>query len=119
MSDILGIILFLFGPLTLICGAYFAISYAASHRGVARWLRINAVAWFAVLGVIFAVIIIGTETCSGNMLYGYGNCTVLPTNLANASIALFVFGTAIGIITSVVLALTCAVIEWRHRRAIA
>ena len=117
MSELVIIALTLYVPLGLVCGAFLALSHWARNPQVARTLRISAIMWFVSLGAIFAFVITAIGTCQGNMLYGYSNCTVIPTNLANLSLPLFLLGTAAGILYAVIMSLICAISEWRTRHA--
>lgn len=98
MSDLTAILFSLFAPLAVICGAIFASSFGAHHKGVARVLRRSAIAWFIGLGCVFTITILAATTCGGNALDGYTGCTTLPVNLANLSGPAFVIGVGGGIL---------------------
>lgn len=112
MPDFVTLFAVLHLPALLICGMFYIAGRHATRPKVGKWLRISALGWLAVLWVIFTVMGIAMETCTGNMLYGYQHCTVLPTQIANLSLPAFVFGVGAAVIYGVVLAVTATILEW-------
>ena len=111
MPDFVMFLLVLHLPALVICGMFFAAGGYVSRPKVRKWLRVSAVSWLAVLWSLFTAIVIAMETCGGNMLYGYTQCTIVPTQIANLSVPAFVLGVGAAVIYGVVLAITATLLE--------
>ena len=116
MSDLVAIIATLFLPLAGVAAILLWIAGTLTGPRNGRVLRWVTLTLAALLGVTYALIILGTETCGGSMLYGYSNCRILPTSIANLSLAAFVLGTFGSALIALLTLAGSLIAEWRHRR---
>lgn len=117
MSDLFVGFLLLFVPLAAICGAFAVSAKGAKSPTVAKMLRGSALVWFILLGVVFAVFLLAGASCSGNYLYGFRECAVLPDSVANFSVPATLLGILSGGVYAVGLMIVTTVMECRFRNA--
>ena len=110
---------FLYLPALIICGVFFCTAGLLKHPRLRKWMRISAISWLIGLWVVFSLLIYANETCTGNMIYGYGSCTVISTSVANLSLSVVFLSVVAAIIYAIILMLVAGIVEWRHRRRIA
>lgn len=108
--------LLLFGSLFAVCSLIFLAGNKAKHPKVGSVLKQSALIWGAILAAVYGFMFLAIGTCTGDMLYGYVECRIIPSTLADASLMLFVFGTLGGLAYGAALVLICGVLEWRYRR---
>ena len=116
MSDLLYLAAFFVVPLAAVCGGLYGWGRLTLRPALGRWLRISATAWFCVLFFGTALLVATDATCSGNVLYGYRDCTAYPDWLASVSVGLFLLGYPSGIAYGVILVLAGCAVEWWHRQ---
>ncbi|MEL6958949.1 MAG: hypothetical protein AAGL89_08380 [Pseudomonadota bacterium] len=117
MSEVLTILLVLYVPTLLVCGAFFGAGHAVTHVSLGRWLRRSAAFWLIVLWAAFTLALVIEATCGGNLIYGFDNCRIFSDDTSGHLVWLTVFVTLLGMIYGAVLAVFGAITEWLHRRA--
>jgi len=117
MTESVLIFLVVYGPAFALCALAFIWGRATRHTGIGFVLKTSAVAWAIYMFAMLAFVLVVADTCQGSAIYGYHDCTVIPTRWANYSLALLIFSIMGGLIYAAILFLTCGVLEriWRLR----
>lgn len=76
---------------------------------------------YALGGAVYLLILIGFltsahATCSGSALYGYTDCILYPTVVANSSLLVFFVSMILLVLIGLVCLLIAAFLEWKSRR---
>ncbi|MEX3014812.1 hypothetical protein [Gymnodinialimonas hymeniacidonis] len=118
MSDLLMAVLVILVPTWAACTMFVAWAGNSASSLLATILRISGLLCAAVLTLCFAVIVAITADCSGNVLYGFGQCDCLPMTGSAAttltSLSLLTYG--LGILYGALLLIVAGVWEVLTRR---
>ncbi|MCF6445206.1 hypothetical protein [Nereida sp. MMG025] len=91
---------------------YFGAARAFKDRGQ-RLIRQSANVIGGILGVIYVLICVSLVTCTGNMLYGYRECSLIPKHIADLSLPSFLLGTPLALIAMIAVVVVAALMQRR------
>lgn len=103
-------------PAFLVCGMFYFAGRDMQNQRVGKWLRVSAIAWLVTLWTWFSLMALATQDCSGNMLYGYGTCGILPISITNLSLPVFLLLIGTACLYGLGLAICAFWVERRFRR---
>lgn len=96
------------------------IAYIWSRRtrypSIKSILFTSVVGWSLLLVLIYGALAVAAGTCTGNALYGYHNCTVIPQDIANLSLRTYIVTTGLGLLYAVAAFTFCGVLAYLDRK---
>ncbi len=116
MNNIPLVFIVLFVPIYGISALALWWARYSRHPTLASALRKSAWVLAPLLTVLFAILVLAASTCSGNLLYGFENCRVMPPPMAELSGLAFFGMLVLSLLYTTVLFAIGAMLEWRARR---
>ena len=102
-------------PALLICGGFWIWSHFLRSPRLVRAIRFSAVFWAILILSSYVLLGIAVDHCGGNILYGFGTCTLMPQATPTIMTLVLLGALAMGGICAVILLGVGFYMSWQNR----